>query len=599
MRTAILWVSLVALFTGCPDPGDDDMGDDDDTTGTDDDIGDDDDVTGDDDTTGQPDDQDGDGFTPDQGDCNDGDASVFPGAPDTPCDQVDSDCDGLGVGVEAVIDGVEFATDAEAVAAAEDGDTILLCPGVHTEQIYIDADRVLDLGSWSGDPEDTILDGQDDHTCLYVGLNAVISVQDLTFQHGWAEPWVGGDHYGGGIMSRALQLAVSNCVFRNNYSDGNGAGVGLHVETELDSGMTASVEDTVFEDNEAISHGAGVAGNGFLDVSVTVARCVFERNHVSGDGGAVRIGGWSSPNLTISDTAFSDNTSEGHGGAIYTGTPYAPGTTTINNNTFTNNSATHDGGAIYASNQVSFELVDSSFEENQTGYGGAGLLLEMAEESPSGSILNCRFSDNVAGYEGGGLCVRTDRAMILSLEDTEFTGNTASAFGGGMKLDLSAGDDPAWASSVQLTRVTVSGCQASYNGGGIHTSGRGHLDFDSCTLEGNSADDSGGSAMNIRDDAGATFTSCVIDGNDSPVSGAAIWSSGTGGITLIDSAVTANIGGGVGIHRDSSLASENTDWGTGATDNDAYDVWMWEQDVYYTGYGAGETFTCEGTGVCL
>ncbi len=39
-------------------------------------------------------DLDGDGYSPDQADCHDHDPSVYPGAPDTPGDGVDSDCDG-------------------------------------------------------------------------------------------------------------------------------------------------------------------------------------------------------------------------------------------------------------------------------------------------------------------------------------------------------------------------------------------------------------------------------------------------------------------------------------------------------------------------
>ena len=50
-------------------------------------------------TTGDGDDvsvsdHDGDGFTPADGDCHDNDASVYPGAPETNDDGVDSDCDG-------------------------------------------------------------------------------------------------------------------------------------------------------------------------------------------------------------------------------------------------------------------------------------------------------------------------------------------------------------------------------------------------------------------------------------------------------------------------------------------------------------------------
>jgi hypothetical protein len=44
--------------------------------------------------TGQFEDKDGDGFSRAEGDCNDEDDQVYPGAPETAGDTVDSNCDG-------------------------------------------------------------------------------------------------------------------------------------------------------------------------------------------------------------------------------------------------------------------------------------------------------------------------------------------------------------------------------------------------------------------------------------------------------------------------------------------------------------------------
>ena len=602
MKLSILVGAVCVVLVGCTGTQDDDLHptDDDDNVGDDDDIGpDDDDATGDDDTTPGPDDLDGDGFSPQQGDCDDEDASIYPGAPETPCDQVDSDCDGQGVGVEAVVDGVEYTTDADAVAAAQDGDTILLCPGVHTEQIYIDSGRVLGLGSWSGDPEDTVLDGQDDHTCLYLGLEAAIQVHDLTFQHGWAEPWIGGEHYGGGIMSFAQSLEVSNCVFRENYSVQTAPGVALYADDDLSSGIWATFEDTLFEDNDAVSHGGGVYGNGWLDLSLSFTRCSFSRN-AAGSGGALKIEGRAPIELSIEESYFVDNSSASEGGAVSVGTPYATSTTVITDSSFTGNQAEASGGAVYAANQLSFELSGSDLTENiGNGTSGGGLYFRMAEEPSTATITGSIFASNRSGYEGGGLSFLAERSCSLLIEDSSFIGNVSDNSGGAMQLQFTHTFVPEWGSTVTMSDVELIDNHAERAGGGIETGGIGYLDLDHCTFQGNVASESDGPAIFISDDTGATFTDCLIDGNESPISEGAIWCSGTQGVSLIDSAVTSNVGGGMGVFEGCTLVSENTDWGNGVTDNDSFDVWMWYQDIYYHDYGANEPFTCEGTGVCL
>jgi len=155
-----------------------------------------------------------------------------------------------------------------------------------------------------------------------------------------------------------------------------------------------------------------------------------------------------------------------------------------------------------------------------------------------------------------------------------------------------------WATTVYLSNVDVLDSYAAVVGGGIFTAGIGYLDIDQSMFQGNIVDESGGSVMNIREDVGVTLTDSVLDSNESNSSTGAIWCSGTQGVTLVDSEITANLGGGVGVHTDCTLNSDNTDFGTGATDNDSYDVWMWNPDIYYLDYGAGASFTCEGTGEC-
>ena len=87
-------------------------------------------------------DSDGDSWTDVDGDCNDLDATVYPGAPDFPGDEVDQDCDGQ--------DAVLGCTDVAAVNfdpfATVDGGTCL-----HEVQFRVDFSQEIAEGNWSWD----------------------------------------------------------------------------------------------------------------------------------------------------------------------------------------------------------------------------------------------------------------------------------------------------------------------------------------------------------------------------------------------------------------------------------------------------------------
>ena len=593
---------LALLLAGCPDTSDGDSGPGDDDISTDDDATSDDD-TGDDDTT-PTDDQDGDGWTPQQGDCDDGDPTVYPGADENPCDQVDTDCDGTGTGVLAAVGGVEYVTVADALAGAIDGDTVYLCPGTHTEQIAIDAGRTLGVASWSGSPNDTIVDGQDDHTCLYTGLDSAVSVRGLTFQNGWAEPWCDGEYCGGGISSFSSILEVNNCRFDDNYAEHNGAGVNINAYPTLPGSSSATLVDVVFENNIAGSHGGGIRGAGWVDSTISCTRCDFIRDEAS-SGGAIDFTGYGYLSLTVTDSTFEDNTSlTGGGGAIAVGTIYNDVTVAISDSTFTGNTAALNGGAMEASPVTSFELTDSHFSENSAGDNGGALDLRMASVPTVATIQGSSFANNSAGYSGGGINLSTDRDVDLTIESCEFTSNTSGYSGGGLDLGFSpAGAGGDWYSLAQLIDLTVTGNTADLLGGGLDASGMADIQLDSCVFQDNVAGEYGGALTlyeaHLEDVLTATLTDCVIDGNETPGLRGAIWCSASPGITLVDTSVTSNTGGGACISSTCpQFISINTDLGTGATDNDSYDVWLNYVDLYYD-YGAAAYFTCDGTGGCL
>ncbi len=77
-------------------------------------------------------------------DCDDGDPAVFPGAPDICGDDRTTDCDRTTDDGLATVDGVEtFGALDEALAAADAGSTVLVCPGTWVGQFVVTRPIVL------------------------------------------------------------------------------------------------------------------------------------------------------------------------------------------------------------------------------------------------------------------------------------------------------------------------------------------------------------------------------------------------------------------------------------------------------------------------
>ena len=85
-----------------------------------------------------------------------------------------------------------------------------------------------------------------------------------------------------------------------------------------------------------------------------------------------------------------------------------------------------------------------------------------------------------------------------------------------------------------------------------------------------------------------------------PDEGAVAWVYGEITMTLDSCTVVRNTGGGFRLWDEATtiLYSVDTDWGTGADDNDPFDVAIWE-GASYDSFGAGEYFACDGVTGCI
>jgi len=583
------------LCPACVEPGE--PGDDDDVT-TDDDLVDDDlvdddsatddDVTSDDDSA-PADDLDGDGWTVAEGDCDDADASIHPGADEILCDGVDSDCDGSGEGVAAVVDGWEFDSIASAMLLVPDSGSLLVCPGTHTEQVTVQRDMT--LTSFSGDPDDTILDGEETRTVVYIGADFTVTVSHLTIRNGLGEAWIAGDHAGGGIMAmQTASLTVEDCAFETNkVTEPSAFGAGLAFYRHTVTGPSSlRVSGCRFEDNAAGSIMAGTGGAIWIRnsnddaMTVEIVDCTFIGNNAFHSAGAVEVKGSETDDpvyLSIDGCTFDGN--DGGNG---------------------------DGGALLVDGWASVDITDTVFSTNRSGnYGGGAYLYDVATGHANLTIVDTTFDGNSTTINGGALSFHGSEAtdeIEVCLDGVSFSGNEALNRGGAIGMDSSA------VVSSTVTGVTFTDNFADVTGGAVSLSpsglGGSTIDWrmDGGSFTGNQATEAGSvffASAQFDHPTEVSLTGVLIDGNTvTSDDRGALYTMNPDMVFVLDSCtVTSNVGGGAYLWDEIGvrLTSTDTDWGSGVTDNTPYDVQLHE-GATYDAFGASASFTCIGSQAC-
>ena len=184
---------------------------------------------------------------------------------------------------EFVVGGSGYASIASAIAAAPNGATVFVAPGVYSGSLVIEGKR-LTLRSIGG-AGSTILDGTGLNTAILVVRGAAANgtvVEGLTFRDGPVGAELNGFRVGGAMLLQAVAATVDSCVFISNSSDFGGAIYGF--------GTTASVTDCVFDSNIAVEMGGallfGAGSNAIL------SGCEFRENSAGTQGGAMHT--WNS-----------------------------------------------------------------------------------------------------------------------------------------------------------------------------------------------------------------------------------------------------------------------------------------------------------------
>ncbi len=267
------------------------------------------------------------------------------------------------------------------------------------------------------------------------------------------ETW---DELAGGLYLSGIDATIENTVFEANEAQTNGGGIFAHQATLVITGGRIS-------NNRAQSNGGGV----FIGESeVTLTDVLIEGNIATNEGGGVYttsgstpstvtiVGGSISDNaatdpdrgaggglstratvLTIDGTDISGNTAV-NGGAINNATNiYGGAETTIRNATIRDNRADRHGGAIYSDQpEASVELFDSIIAGNHADENGGAIYIDRGSVVTlhSGVIGGDTNADTNDAAFGGGIYI--DGSHFNVVGTPEITGNHASDSGGGIFL---------------------------------------------------------------------------------------------------------------------------------------------------------------------
>ena len=348
----------------------------------------------------------------------------------------------------------EYASIADALAAAQPGDTIVLLRNV-TENITINKSLTLNLGGFTltGDADAAVvtISGDKPQVTVQNGTvtggrnpqdgggfaidNAVVQLEDLTITGNEAVGGNGnGEVGGGGIYASHADVSmrivtVSENSVTGSSSDGGGILVrygsltmdGCHVEgnTAPDCGggmilrhSELNAANSFFENNTA-PQGAGIY---FNDASGDAEEgCSGKHEHL------------------ITDSTISGNIASNIGGGMYVGTT---SNLTLRKSKLLKNDGASQGGAIVAYSAGTIELDGVSISENKAASGAGILALGTVTGKPDIRLLNGTAIDkNTATGYGGGIYASASNINIA--ENSAVYNNTATTAGDDLMFNAS------------------------------------------------------------------------------------------------------------------------------------------------------------------
>lgn len=298
----------------------------------------------------------------------------------------------------------------------------------------------------------------------------------------------------------------------------------------LVNNSSALVKNMVLDSLALINGNSGSGGGGCI-FSSSAIDTLYVWNTLIRDGAAKYGGAIYSPSgsssqppsfIDIRNCSFQNNSATEYGGAVCT----FSGRVRMEASTVKGGTA-DDGGAIYSNNDHTVEVIHSTLKNNTTiGDGGA----IHARPGDTVTISNSVIDGNSA-YYGGGIFT----SSTLNIHGSSISNNTSTNRGGGIFFSF-------FGTEITVTNSSITGNKGTW-GGGIYSQSPGT--FEGCTFEENTG--SQGAGVHFTS-AHLEFNSCTFNNNNASNSGGAIYSGGSGTLTVKRSTLINNsaiIGGAI------------------------------------------------------
>jgi Secretion system C-terminal sorting domain len=333
-----------------------------------------------------------------------------------------------------------------------------------------------------------------------------------------------------GLYTLASTANISNCIFRDNRSDGGAAGMWLNGSNVAN--LALNVSNCIFERDSSV----GVVGNTTIGngaalhvtsaAAPTISNCIFAQNvaqsntgNVGGNGGALLVNFASRP--TFQNCTFRDNLSILRGGVAYL---LSASNSTFRNCTFESNRSNNSAGGVFWNQDAQTQVLveNCTFKTNKASSGGVALC---GFESNS-TFKGCTFSQNETTGAGGALSCQNERTVVTA-ENCTFsentTGGATAGFGGAI-------------SGLSRVRIFLTGC----------------------TLEKNKSGNVGGAVYLQNDTTRLTATNCIFRENSGRALGGGIFSNVGCDLDLVGCTFSTNTSGtGGALELRSSRADQS------------------------------------------
>ena len=313
------------------------------------------------------------------------------------------------VRAEEIVVPDDYFTVAAAVAAAQDGDVVLVRPGDYLGTVDF-AGKAITVRSTDG-PEKTTLDAANYDNSVVVFANgegraSVLEGFELRNGTGNCDLFF---CYGGGVFCNETSPTIRNCIIRDNETAFDGGGLYARRGSPL-------IEDCVFEGNVASWYRGGAMY--VIDSPAIVIRRTEFRDNYGDDGGGGILA--KETDLVLEDCSFIGNVTTGPGGGV----SVESGTAIIRRCVFDSNVCGGRGGG-FAFSGTTLELDTAEFAFNDAGGDGGGLDIRCT----AASVEFADFIDNRAYGKGGG--IHADQGDSLRIVGCRFERNTADVSDGG------------------------------------------------------------------------------------------------------------------------------------------------------------------------